>query len=109
MKKRQRKSHAARIERPPNTHFENLIELRKCNPQAYARLGDGPNTAVETYERERLASVFEQRPGKDRLLDLRDRLPSVFARFSDNTKRMVDEYGEKKRAFEIVVGSMKNS
>lgn len=106
MKKRKRKDHFTKSVRPANTHFENLMELRECNPQGYARLGEGPNRAVEEYEMERLASTFEHRYGTERLLELKERLPKVFARFSDETKLMVESYAEKKRAYEIVIGSV---
>lgn len=106
MKKRKRKDHLSRPVPPANTHFENLIELRETNPQGYARLGEGPNRAVEKYETERLASTFEHRDGTERLLELKERLPKVFACFSDETKLMVERYAEKKRAYEIVIGSV---
>ena len=102
MKKRKRKDLFSRAVRPTNTHFENLIELRESNPQGYARLGEGPNRAVEAYEMEQLASTFEHRDGTERLLELRERLPMVFERFSDETKKLVEEYAERKHAFELV-------
>lgn len=104
MKKRKRKDQFNRPERPANTHYENLIELRETNPQGYARLGEGPNRAVEDYEMERLASTFEHRVGTERLLELKERLPRVFARFSDETKLMVERYAERKRAYDLVNG-----
>lgn len=104
MKKRKRKDHFSKQERPANTHYENLIELRETNPHGYARLGEGPNRAVENYENERLASTFEHRVGTERLLELKERLPKVFACFSDETKLMVESYAERKRAYEIVNG-----
>jgi hypothetical protein len=107
MKKHKRKDHFNRPARPSNTHFENLIELRESNPQGYARLGEGPNRAVEKYEHEQLASTFEYRIGTERLLELRERLPSAFARFSDSTKQMVESYAAKKRAYEIVNETVK--
>lgn len=106
MKKRKRKDHFRKQERPANTHFENLIELRETNPQGYARLGEGPNRAVEKYENEQLASSFEHRDGTERLLELKERLPRVFARFSDETKLMVERYAKRKRAYEIVNGTV---
>lgn len=108
MKKCRRKNHFSKPVRPANTHFENLIELRKTNPQGYARLGEGPNRAVEKYENERLASTFEHRDGTERLLELKERLPKVFACLSDETKLMVERYAERKRAYEIVIGPVKN-
>ena len=108
MKKRKRKDNFNRPERPADTHFENLIELRERNPQGYARLGEGPNQAVQEYEMERLASTFEYREGTERLLELKERLPEVFARLSDETKRIVKQYDERKRAYEIAVGSRRN-
>lgn len=104
MKKRKRKDQFNRPERPANTHYENLIELRETNPQGYARLGEGPNRSVEEYEMERLASTFEHRVGTERLLELKERLPRVFARFSDETKLMVERYAERKRAYDLVNG-----
>lgn len=104
MKKRRNKQHFNRPSQPTNTHFENLIDLRESNPQAFARLGDGPNQAVEKYENEQLASTFEYRAGTERLLELKERLPSVFARFSDETRQMVERYAERKKAYDIVTG-----
>lgn len=102
MKKRKRKDHFGKSERPTNAHFENLIELRESNPRGYARLGDGPNRAVENYENEQMASTFEYRAGAEQLLDLKKRLPAVYARLSAETKVMVERYAERKRAHEIV-------
>ncbi len=102
MSKRSKKHHHRKAAPQFSVHMENLIELRDANPQAYARLGEGPNRAVEKYENEKLASAFEPRDGMERLLDLKERLPSVFARFSDETKRRVELYLEHKHAFELV-------
>lgn len=104
MKKRKRKEHVGRPERPTNAHFENLIELRESNPKGYARLGEGSNHALENYENEQLASTFEYRAGAEQLLDLKKRLPAVFARLSDETKRKVEDYAERKQAHEVVSG-----
>lgn len=109
MKKRKKKDHFNRSERPVNTHFENLIELRETNPQGYARLGEGPNRAVEKYECEQIASTFERRIGTERLLEMKERLPKVFALLSKDTRLMVERYAESKRAYEIVNQSDKNS
>jgi hypothetical protein len=85
-----------------SAHFDNLIDLRESNPQAYARLGEQPRQSVERYEAGQLAASFEYRPGTERLIELRERLPRVYARFSPQTKKMVEEYLGKKRAFELV-------
>ncbi|MDT5060945.1 MAG: hypothetical protein QOH63_1404 [Acidobacteriota bacterium] len=85
-----------------NTHFDNLIDLRERNPQAYARLGERPRQAVEGYEAGRLAASFEYRPGTERLIELSERLPQVYARFSSATKEMVEDYLGKKRASQLV-------
>jgi hypothetical protein len=104
MKKRKNKNKFNGPIRSTNTHFENLLDLRECNPKAFARLGDGPNRAVENYELEQLATQFEHREGTERLLELSERLPNVFSRFTDETKRVVARYAERKRAYEIVNG-----
>lgn len=85
-----------------NVHFDNLIKLRDNNPQAYARLGDGPHKAVENYELEQTAVLFEFRPGIERMLDLRERRPEVYARFTSETKQSVEMYLERKKAYMAV-------
>ena len=85
-----------------SAHLDNLIELRESNPQAYARLGEGPRHSVELYEAGQLAASFEYRPGTERLIELRERLPRVYALFSPATKKMVEEYLGRKRARQYV-------
>lgn len=105
MKKRRKKHFTEESRLKSSAHFENLIELRESNPQGYARLGEGPNRAVEKYEVEQLASTFELRVGTERLLELRERAPKVYAQFSKETRRRVEEYAERKRANDIVTGT----
>ena len=83
-------------------HFDNLITLREGNPQAYERLGEGTRQSVERYELEQLALAFEYREGMERILEMRKRLPDVYASFSAEMKRKVEEYAEKKHAYQTV-------
>jgi len=85
-----------------NTHFDNLLALRDSNPQAYERLGEHTRQSVERYELEQVASTFEHREGMERMLELKKRLPDVYANFSGEMKRKIEEYAEKKRAHLIV-------
>lgn len=85
-----------------SAHLDNLIEMREQNPQAYARLGERPRQAVEWYEARQLAATFEYRPGTERLIELKGRLPLVYSLFSSATKKMVEEYLGRKRASQIV-------
>jgi hypothetical protein len=109
MTKRKNRNKFNRQQSTTNAHFENLLDVREINPKAFARLGDGPNMAVENYEVEQLASEFEKREGIERLLDLRERLPNVFAQFTDETKRTVARYAERKHAFDTINDSARNS
>lgn len=93
MKKRKKQTSA---------HLDNLINLRESNPQAYARLGEGAHQGVKSYEAGLLAANFEYRPGTERLLELRERLPRVYATFSHETRKMVEEYLRRKLAYQLV-------
>ena len=50
-----------------------------------------------------MASTFEYREGMERMLELKERLPGVYANFSEELKRKVEEYAKKKRAYQIVI------
>ena len=85
-----------------SAHFDNLIDLRERNPQAYARLGEQPRQSVERYEAGQIAASFEYRPGTERLIELRERLPRIYDLFSPETKKVVEDYLGKKRASALV-------
>ena len=101
MGKRHKRAHGAGGASSPSPHYENLVQLREDNPQAYERLGESTHQTVETYQLSQLAVRFEPHPGNERLLELSERLPEVYARLSQSTRDEVDRYAASRRAFRI--------